>query len=107
MTGDPHQIRLFAARLRREAETVLALASRAGHTREVAWRAPAAQAFRARVGDLVMGLHRVADDLDTAAAALDGHALALDVARDALRHAAASAERAVHDALTGVSRVAG
>ncbi|QGN58311.1 hypothetical protein [Nostocoides sp. HKS02] len=95
MIGDPHHIRVLAARLRADGERVRAVAVRVAGTSEVAWQSPAAQSFRARVHDVAVGLRRVATDLDDAALALDWHATALESVAAALARAAAAGESAV------------
>jgi hypothetical protein len=81
MVGDPAQIRALATRLRADAERLRLLAQRVGRTRDIAWRSPAADLFRERVGERVHSLLRSASELDGAAHRVDVHAEAVEEAR--------------------------
>lgn len=94
MTGDHHTLMMLVGRLRAEAERTREVTTRVGHAREVTWQSVAARAFRAKVDHLVLGLHRVAGELDEAAAALERHAQAVQAvhaAGDAIARAGAAA----------------
>jgi uncharacterized protein YukE len=94
MTGDHHTLTVLVARLRAEAEWTREVTTRVGRAREVTWQSVAARAFRAKVDDLVQGLHRVADELDEAAVALERHGQAVravEAARDAIARTGAMA----------------
>lgn len=103
MTADLHTLTVLAALLRAEAERTREVTSRVGQAREVSWESVAARAFRANVDHVVSGLHRISDELDEAAAALDRHVRAVQAAREAIALAGAQAN-AVGD---GLVRVAG
>jgi hypothetical protein len=65
--------RALALRLRCEAEDLRALSSAVGATGELAWRSPAAEAFRVRVGAASLRLRATATALDDAALAVELH----------------------------------
>jgi hypothetical protein len=106
MTGDPGQLRLLAARVRREAERVRVTAHGVDRASEVTWQSAAAHAFRGRVGRLVMGLRMVAQDLDDGARAIEVHAAAVQSAHELLGRAVQSGQRLTHEAMRQVSGVA-
>ncbi|GAB3072009.1 hypothetical protein [Phycicoccus sp. Root101] len=85
MVGSSEDVRVVARQVRRDAERVRHVAARVGATRGVAWRSAAATRFREVVTDRVVALGRAVGGLESAADALESHALALDRARDALR----------------------
>ena len=84
--GSSDEVRAMARQVRRDAELVRHLVARVGATRGVGWRSLAATRFREVVTARVTGLGRVVGSLDAAAEALEAHALALDRAKEALRH---------------------
>ncbi|MEO5982277.1 MAG: hypothetical protein ABIQ13_08190 [Pedococcus sp.] len=86
MMGSSEDVRAVARQVRRDAELVRHVAARVGATRGMAWRSAAATRFREVVGDRVAGLGRMVGGLDAAAETLEAHALALDRAKETLRH---------------------
>lgn len=101
--GDPGQLRALAARVRQEAERVRATAHRVEVASDVAWHSPAAYAFRGRVGVRVLGLCRVAQDLDEGAAAIDVHAAAVQGAHDLLGRVVHSGSHRGHGVMRQIS----
>ena len=81
MLGDPEQIRQVQRRLAADADHARWLARRVAQVGDVAWQAPAADAFRGRVADHVGALARCADDLEVAAGRVGVHARAVESAR--------------------------